>query len=231
MGRNKMVVVSDFVLSFMWVCSSILLKTFVKKIISINHSHVVEIVKIGFSIANMFFYAFLAKFFRGGANNPLATLVDAISGDFHNFVLCIGSRIPAQVIGYIVGVKLLTDIIPEIGHGPRLNVDIYRGALTEGLLTFTIAVITLGITATKIRRSFFMKTWISSIMKLILHKLGSNLTGGCMNPASVMGWAFARGDHISKEHILVYWFAPIKATLLAVWIFKFLVRHVKKKIK
>ncbi|WJX71574.1 MIP aquaporin (TC 1.A.8) [Trifolium repens] len=35
-------------------------------------------------------------------------------------------------------------------------------------------------------------------MKLILHKLGSNLTGGCMNPASVMGWAFARGDHISK---------------------------------
>jgi aquaporin SIP len=89
------------------------------------------------------------------------------------------------VIGYIVGVKLLTDIIPEIGHGPRLNVDIYRGALTEGLLTFTIAVITLGITSTKIRRSFFMKTWISSIMKLILHKLGSNLTGGCMNPASV----------------------------------------------
>jgi hypothetical protein len=89
------------------------------------------------------------------------------------------------VIGYIVRVKLLTDIIPEIGHGPRLNVDIYRGALTEGLLTFTIALITLGITATKIRRSFFMKTWISSIMKLILHKLGSNLTGGCMNPASV----------------------------------------------
>jgi hypothetical protein len=89
------------------------------------------------------------------------------------------------VIGYIVGVKLLTYIIPEIGHGPRLNVDIYRGALTEGLLTFTIAVITLGITATKIHRSFFMKTWISSIVKLILHKLGSNLTGSCMNPASV----------------------------------------------
>jgi aquaporin SIP len=97
MERNKMVVVSDFVLSFMWVCSSVLLKTFVKKVISINHSHVVEIVKIGFSIANMFFYAFLAKVFRGGANNPLATLVDAISGDFHNFVFCIGSRIPAQV--------------------------------------------------------------------------------------------------------------------------------------
>ncbi|WJX66658.1 MIP aquaporin (TC 1.A.8) [Trifolium repens] len=215
MERNKMVVVSDFVLSFMWVCSSVLLKTFVKKVISINHSHVVEIVKIGFSIVNMF-YGFLAKVFRGGANNPLATLV---------FI----TLFFALVIGYIVGVKLLTDIIPEIGHGPRLNVEIYRGALTEGLLTFTIALITLGITATKIRRSFFMKTWISSIMKLILHKLGSNLTGGCMNLASVMGWAFARGDHISKEHILVYWLAPIKATLLAVWIFKFLVRHVKKR--
>jgi aquaporin SIP len=89
------------------------------------------------------------------------------------------------VIGYIVGVKLLMNTIPEVGHGPRLNVDIYRGALTEGILTFAIVVITLGIAATKIRGSFFLKTWISSIIKLTLHKLGSDLTGGCMNPASV----------------------------------------------
>lgn len=38
-----------------------------------------------------------------------------------------------------------------------------------------------------------------------------------------MGWAFAGGDHITKEHILVYWLAPIEATLLAVWVFKLLV--------
>ena len=39
-----------------------------------------------------------------------------------------------------------------------------------------------------------------------------------------MGWAYARGDHITKEHILVYWLAPIEATLLAVWIFRLVVR-------
>lgn len=39
-----------------------------------------------------------------------------------------------------------------------------------------------------------------------------------------MGWAYARGEHITKEHILVYWFAPMEATLLAVWMFKLFVQ-------
>lgn len=41
-----------------------------------------------------------------------------------------------------------------------------------------------------------------------------------------MGWAHARGDHITKEHFLVYWLAPIEATILAVWTFKWLVKPV-----
>ncbi|KAJ6300739.1 hypothetical protein OIU76_021521 [Salix suchowensis] len=104
------------------------------------------------------------------------------------------------------------------------------GALTEGLLTFAIVTISLGL-ARKIPGSFFMKTWISSVSKLSLHILGSDLTGGCMNPASVMGWAYARGDHITKEHILVYWLAPIEGTLLAVWTFKLLFRQQKQDEK
>lgn len=43
-----------------------------------------------------------------------------------------------------------------------------------------------------------------------------------------MGWAYARGNHMTKEHILVYWLAPIEATLLAVWIFKLLVQLQEK---
>lgn len=51
-----------------------------------------------------------------------------------------------------------------------------------------------------------------------------------------MGWAYARGDHISMEHILVYWLAPIEATLLAVWTFRLLVHpfmeeYAQKKTK
>ncbi|TKY62781.1 aquaporin SIP2-1 [Spatholobus suberectus] len=226
MGRARLLV-SDFVLSFMWVWSGVLVRIIVFKHLGLGHAPIGEVVKTTLSVANMFFFAFLVKFTRGGAYNPLTVLADAISGDFNNFLHCVGARIPTQVLGSIVGVKLLIDTIPEVGRGPRLNVDIHQGALTEGLLTFAIVTISLGL-ATKIRENFFMKTWISSLSKLTLHILGSDLTGGCMNPASVMGWAYARGDHITKEHILVYWLAPVEATILAVWTFKWLVQPVKE---
>ncbi|KAK7336370.1 hypothetical protein VNO77_16909 [Canavalia gladiata] len=226
MGRIKLLLF-DFVLSFMWVSSSVLIRIFVFKFLGFRHDHLGEIAKTAFSVANMFFFAFLVRLTRGAAHNPLTVLAGAISGDFNNFLYCVAARIPSQVLGSIVGVKLLIYTIPEVGRGPSLNIDIHRGALTEGLLTFAIVTISLGL-ATKIRENFFMKTWISSLSKLTLHILGSDLTGGCMNPASVMGWAYARGDHITKEHILVYWLAPIEATILAVWTFKLLVQPVKE---
>ncbi|GFQ01708.1 probable aquaporin sip2-1 [Phtheirospermum japonicum] len=80
--------------------------------------------------------------------------------------------------------KLILHTFPEIGRGLRLTVDITKGALTEGFLTFAIVILSLGL-ARKISNSFYMKTWISSVSKLALHILGSDLTGGCMNPASV----------------------------------------------
>ncbi|KAA8517854.1 hypothetical protein F0562_015323 [Nyssa sinensis] len=219
-------IISDFIISFMWVWSGVLYKMFVHQVLGLGHEVEGEVLKCALSIANMFFFAFLGKLTKGGTYNPLTVLSDAISGDFSRFLFTVGARIPAQVIGSITGVRLIMDTFPEIGHGPRLNVDIHRGALTEGLLTFMIVIISLGL-ARNIPGSFFMKTWISSVSKLTLHILGSDLTGGCMNPASVMGWAYARGDHISKEHILVYWLAPVEATLLAVWTFRLLVRPVK----
>lgn len=224
--QSSLVLVSDFVLSFMWVWSGVLVRLFVFKILGFSHTPIGEIVKILFSILNMFLFAFLAKVSRGGVYNPLTVLADAISRGVLNFLFCVAFRIPAQVFGSIVGVKLLIDTIPEVGQGPRLNVDIHQGALTEGLLTFAIVSISLGLATTKIYGNFFMNTWISSLSKLTLHILGSDLTGGCMNPAAVMGWAYARGDHITKEHILVYWLAPIEATIFAVWTFKFIVRPV-----
>nr|XP_023922945.1 probable aquaporin SIP2-1 [Quercus suber] len=220
--------VSDFIISFMWVWSGTLTSIFVYKILGLgSHEPSGEVIKCMLSIVVLFFFAFLGKITKGGAYNPLTVLADAISGDFRHFIFNVGARIPAQVIGSIIGVRLIIDTFPEVGLGPRLSVDIHRGALTEGFLTFAIVIISLGL-AQKIPGNFFMKTWISSVSKLTLHILGSDLTGGCMNPASVMGWAFARGDHITKEHILVYWLAPIEATLLAVWIFRLVVRSPKE---
>ncbi|KAJ7972039.1 Aquaporin SIP1.1 [Quillaja saponaria] len=219
--------ISDFAMSFMWVWSGVLIKMFVYHNLGLGHEPSGEIIKCALSVVNMFFFAFLAKITKGGAYNPLTVLAAAISGDFSNFLFSVGARIPIQVLGSITGVRLIIETFPEIGRGPQLNIDIHRGALTEGLLTFAIVTISLGLSK-RIPGSFFMKTWISSVSKLALHILGSDLTGGCMNPASVMGWAYARGDHITKEHILVYWLAPIEATLLAVWTFRLLVRPSKE---
>ncbi|KAK7286630.1 hypothetical protein RJT34_21766 [Clitoria ternatea] len=228
MGRIRLLL-SDFVLSFMWVWSGVLVRLLVFKHMALPHPHLAEIVKTALSVAVMFLFAFLVKLTRGGAHNPLTVLSSAFSADFNNFLFCVCARIPSQVVGSVVGVKLLILAIPEAGRGPRLNVDIHQGALTEGLLTFAIVTISMGL-AKKIQGNFFMKTWISSLSKLTLHILGSDLTGGCMNPASAMGWAYARGDHITKEHILVYWLAPIEATILAVWTFKLLVQPAKEDI-
>ncbi|KAK3218218.1 hypothetical protein Dsin_012188 [Dipteronia sinensis] len=224
-------IVSDFVLSFMWVWVGVLAKMFVVKVLGLGHDEPLgEVIKCSLSLVYMFLFAFLGKVTHGGAYNPLTVLSSAISGDFSQFLLTVGARIPIQVLGSIYGVRLLIETFPEVGHGPRLNVNIHHGALTEGVLTFAIVFISLGL-ARNIPGSFYMKTWISSVSKLALHILGSDLTGGCMNPAAVMGWAYARGDHITKEHILVYWLAPVEATLLAVWTFKLVVRPLTEKKK
>ncbi|XP_073146158.1 probable aquaporin SIP2-1 [Henckelia pumila] len=225
-GGVRRLLAADFAMSFLWVWSSVLIKIFVHRILGYGSLDVQgEIVRYAVSILNMFFFAYLGKFTKGGAYNPLSLLSSAISGDFTNFIFTLGARIPAQVMGSICGVRLILDTFPGIGRGPRLKVDIARGALVEGLLTFAIVFISLALSQ-KISGNF-MKTWISSVSKLSLHILGSDLTGGCMNPASVMGWAFANGEHISKEHLIVYWLAPIEATLAAVWIFGLLVRSKK----
>ena len=65
-----------------------------------------------------------------------------------------------------------------------MNVEIHHGALTEGVLSFMIASLSIGLKR-NLPGSFFMKNWISSVAKITLNILGSDLTGGCMNPASV----------------------------------------------
>ncbi|KAJ8770356.1 hypothetical protein K2173_014967 [Erythroxylum novogranatense] len=230
MGGGAGLIVSDFIISFMWVWSGVLVKIFTYEVLRMEHDAMGEAVRCSLYIINMFFFAFLGKVTNGGSYNPLTVLYPAISGDSSQFIFTAGARIPAQVIGSITGVRYIIQTFPEVGRGPSLNVDIYIGALTEGLLTFAIVILSLGL-ARNIPGSFIRKTWISSVSKLTLQILGSDLTGGYLNPASVMGWAYARGDHITKEHILVYWLAPIQATLLAVWTFKLLVRPLKEQNK
>lgn len=89
---------ADFVMSLMWVWSSVLNKIFVHRILGYGaHEVKGEIVRYAVSIVNMFLFAFMAKATKGGAYNPLTLLSAAISGDFSNFLFTLGARIPAQV--------------------------------------------------------------------------------------------------------------------------------------
>lgn len=87
------------------------------------------------------------------------------------------------MVGSVYGVRLILSTFPG-SRDPHLKVDMAKGALTEGLLAFAIVMITL-VLSREIGGDFFMKTWISSVSKSTLHILGADLTGGCMNPASV----------------------------------------------
>ncbi|XP_047311251.1 probable aquaporin SIP2-1 [Impatiens glandulifera] len=229
-SRAIRLVVSDFILSFMWVWSGVLNRVFVFNVLGLADNFFGESVKCGFTIIVMFFFAYMGKVTGGGTYNPLTLLTGGISGSFLHFLFNFCSRIPAQVLGSVVGVKLIIMTWPGIGHGPRLMIDLHQGALVEGLLTFTIVSISIALSK-NIPGSFYTKNWISSTSKIALHLLGSDLTGGCMNPASVTGWAFARGDHTTKEHLLVYWLAPVEATMLAMWISRLLSPLIKEEEK
>ncbi|WCJ20666.1 Aquaporin SIP2-1 [Euphorbia peplus] len=227
-------IISDFIISFMWVWSDVFKKIILHRLLGFGHDPLSEVIKCGLSVVNMFMFAILSNITKGGSYNPLTILASAISGDFSRFLLTVGARIPAQVFGSIAGVRLILETFPGIASGPKLSVDILRGAVTEGLLAFAIAIIYLTLSR-NIPGSFFRKNWIASISKLALQILGSDLTGGCMNPAAVMGWAYARGEHITKEHILVYWVAPVQATFVAgclsCWYDQKKKRRIKKPIE
>jgi len=88
------------------------------------------------------------------------------------------------VIGAVLGVKLIQFTFPNVGKGARLSVGAHHGALAEGLATFMVVMVSVTLKK-KEMKSFFMKTWITSIWKNTIHILSSDITGGIMNPASV----------------------------------------------
>ncbi|KAE9599712.1 putative aquaporin transporter [Lupinus albus] len=96
MGRAQLLV-SDFVISFMWVWSGVLVKELVCKNMGLCNEPIGEILKLGLNIITMFIFAFLGKITHGGASNPINILAGAVSQDFDNFLYCMGARIPSQV--------------------------------------------------------------------------------------------------------------------------------------
>ncbi|CDP07174.1 unnamed protein product [Coffea canephora] len=98
MGRRLALVASDFVISFMCVWSSVLIKIFVHNIMTFGRDDVQgEILKHALAVINMFFFAFLVKATKCETYNPLTIFSSAISGNFTQFLFILCARIPAQM--------------------------------------------------------------------------------------------------------------------------------------
>ncbi|XP_071724327.1 probable aquaporin SIP2-1 [Rutidosis leptorrhynchoides] len=230
-GISVVVVIVDFVMSFLYAWISVFIKIFVYRILGFHHDALGEAVLITFKIFNTILFQFLSKKLKGGTYNPITVLYHSITGDFNHILFALNARIPAQVIGAIYAVKLIKKYVPGPGFGPHVNVPLLQGALIEGALTLVYVTISM-VSASKVHSGFFLKAWISAVCKNALIVIGSDYTETSINPASVVGWAYARGQALSDEHLLVYWIFPFEATLLAVWISSFLVKpHKEEKEK
>ncbi|KAL6902241.1 hypothetical protein ACP4OV_005117 [Aristida adscensionis] len=223
-------VLGDLALAALWVCVGALVKLAVYGPLGLAGRPEAEAVKVALSIVYMFAFAWLEAASGGASYNPLTALAAALAsgGGPAVYLFTALVRIPAQVIGAILGVQLIRFAFPNVGKGASLSVGAHHGALAEGLATFMVVMVSVTLKK-KEMKSFFMKTWITSIWKNTIHILSSDITGGIMNPASAFAWAYARGDHTTFDHLLVYWLAPLQATLLGVWVVTFLTKP--KKIK
>ncbi|TVU47262.1 hypothetical protein EJB05_06855 [Eragrostis curvula] len=211
--------VGDLVLSALWVCAGALVKLAVYGPLGLGGRPEGDVAKIGLSVLYMFVFAWLESATGGASYNPLTVLAGALAsrGGPAVYLFTAFIRIPSQVIGAVLGVNLIQLAFPKVGKGARLSVGAHHGALAEGLATFLVVMVSVTLKK-KEMKSFFMKTWITSIWKNTIHILSSDISGGIMNPASAFAWAYARGDHSTFDHLIVYWLAPLQATLLGVWV-------------
>ncbi|CAA7398319.1 unnamed protein product [Spirodela intermedia] len=212
----------DLVLSFLWTFWSSILKLLVNQPVGLGIllRPLAEVLSGSLYIISLLFFSWLGLRTHGGCVNPLVLLSAAMNGDISMFPRTVAGRILAQVAGSIVGVGLAREMFPQVADCPCLNVDIPRGALAEGLISFSYVAIYLG-AKRKYPKNFVRRASITAVSRLILRLL----VGGCMNPASAFGWAFSRGDHITKEHLFVYWLAPLEGTLLGFWVSSLLVEE------
>ena len=120
-------------------------------------------------------------------------------------------------MGAVGGVLAVKELIPpaykHLLRGPRLMVDLNRGALAEFVLTFTITFSIL-FAVLKGPRSPVLKTWIIVLATYVVIILGAGFTGPSLNPAHVRTTMFL----YKKVHVLcIYkcvcvWYAYVPHT-------------------
>lgn len=97
MAGMGQLIVTDTILSFMWVWASVITRIIVHDILGLSYNgYASEFFKCCLSVANMFLFTYLVKLTNGGAYNPIVVFTSAVNGNFFTFIFNVG-RIPFQV--------------------------------------------------------------------------------------------------------------------------------------
>lgn len=147
-------------------------------------------------------------------------------GPFSHHLLRSVSQASGAMLGAIAALVLIPEALQrnfyKFGLGLRAGVGIAQGCLTEGLLSF---LINLSILWSMNAKNRVLGFWTPYIATILLIWSGEALTGPSMNPAYTFAWHFQMQVQTTREHVLVYWAAPLLGSLLAGWTWRALQRN------
>lgn len=173
----------------------------------------------------VFVFSFLGHVMGGATWNPTVLASSFALGVGNDNLISMSVRFPAQAAGAVGGALAIKELMPasykHMLGGPSLKVDLHKGAIAEGVLTFLITFTVL-IIIMKGPKSSFWKSWLISFATIIFVVAGSGYTGPSMNPANAFGWAYVNNRHNTWEQLYVYWITPFIGSILAAWILRFI---------
>lgn len=223
MGLIKLAV-ADAAITFLWVVYIAFMRPATSLIVGTLSLQGYEFhVSMGLLAINIFLFSWLGGALGGALWNPTPVLALYTMGVSSDSLFSLAVRYPAQAAGAVGGVLAAKELVPrehrEHLRGPRLQVDLNKGILSELILTFLITFAVL-VAIFKGPKSKFWKNWIIVLATIVVIVMGAGYTGPALNPAHAFAWAYIDNRHSNLEHLLVYWLAPLAGSFIASWTFQ-----------
>ncbi|XP_011623776.1 aquaporin SIP1-2 isoform X2 [Amborella trichopoda] len=190
MGIVKLAL-GDAIITFMWVfcvsCTGIF-TSIIASYLKFQGFYTLGItVFLVFSL--VFIFSLIGEALGGASFNPSGLVAFHAAGFGKDSLFSLAIRFPAQAAGAVGGALAIMEVMPasyknKLG-GPSLKVELHKGAIAEGFLTFLISFAILFIIV-KGPRNSLIKMWLLAMSTVTLVLAGSSYTGPAMNPANVV---------------------------------------------
>ncbi|XP_061357762.1 aquaporin SIP1-1-like [Gastrolobium bilobum] len=231
--------IGDAILTSIWVFGISTLRILTAKIALFLGLQPVSLVGLFITTTLSTFMVFtislIGRALGGASFNPSTTVSFYTAGLRPDSSLAsMAVRFPAQAAGGAVGAKVTLLVMPtkykHMLKGPSLKVDLHKGAIAEGVLTFTLNLVILFVML-RGPKNPLLKVYLIALATVALVIPGSGYTGPSMNPANAFGWAYVNNKHNTWELFYVYWLFPFIGAIFAALVYRFLFMSQTKKKK